>query len=255
MTDVPSIRAVIVDDEPLAREGVRLLLQRDPDIEVIDESGDGADAVEVIRRHRPDLVFLDVQIPEMNGFEVLSALGPEEMPAVIFITAHDRYALQAFEVNALDYLLKPYDDERFMEAVRRAKEHLRMERVSNLSQKLISLLEVYGDRSAFISRLAVRSAGRVVFVTVGEIDWIEAADYYVQLHVGSESYLHRQTMTSLERQLDPDRFIRIHRSAIVNASRIRELRHQGKRDLVVVLESGIELKVARSSRDKLQKLM
>jgi two-component system LytT family response regulator len=266
------IRAVIVDDEPLAREGIRMLLAADPEISIAGESGSGHDAVELLRLLRPDLVFLDIQMPELNGFEVMAKLGIEPMPAVIFVTAFDRYALRAFEVHALDYLLKPFDDERFFEALRRAKSHLRLARVSDLSQRLMSLLATYGDGGpsaeatprpkaapsardeGYLSRIAIKDVGRVVFLSVDEIDWIEAADYYVQIHAGAKSYLHRESMNSLEGRLDPARFVRIHRSAIVNRDRVRELRNQGRRELIVVLSGGAELKVARSHREKLQAL-
>ncbi|WP_438031025.1 LytR/AlgR family response regulator transcription factor [Sorangium sp. So ce233] len=270
-----AIRAVIVDDEPLAREGIRMLLAGDPEVAIAAESGDGPGALELIRRLRPDLVFLDVQMPEMNGFEVMASLPPDELPAVIFVTAFDRYALRAFEVHALDYLLKPFDDDRFYDALRRAKAHLRLSRMSDLSQRLLSLLQSYGDPAAAAAaararggpgseppaagaghprRLAIKDGCRVVFLSVDEIDWIEAADYYVQIHAGGKSYLHRETMNSVEGKLDPARFVRIHRSAIVNRDRIKELRTQGRRETVVVLAGGAELKVARSHREKLSAL-
>lgn len=285
--DNTKLRVAIIDDEPLAREGIRLLLGVDPEVEIVGESGSGFDAVSLIRRVRPDLVFLDVQMPEMNGFEVMAALAPDEVPAVIFVTAFDRYAIRAFDVHALDYLLKPFDDDRFYDALRRAKDQLRLSRVSDLSQRLISLLATYEAKGApdpgrevprdrgsrpeaegqgaggegagpdgekYLTRIAIKDIGRVVFLSVEEIDWIEAADYYVQIHAGGRSYLHRESMNSLEGRLDPARFMRIHRSAIVNRDRVKELRSQGRRDLVVVLAGGAELKVARSHRDKLHAL-
>ncbi len=268
MTEVEGdrrIRAVIVDDEPLAREGIRMLAQRDPEIELVGEAGSGRAAVDLLRAQQPDLLFLDVEMPEMNGFDVLSRVPPEQLPVVIFVSAYDAYAMRAFEVHALDYLQKPYEDERFFEALRRAKEHLRREKLSELSTRLLGLLESYGERGALpgdneersapLRRIAIRSSGRVVYVDVADIDWIEAADYYVQLHVGGETHLHRQTMSSLAEQLDPRAFCRIHRSAIVNLTRVREVCHSGRREVHVVLDSGVELRVARRHRDRLQKML
>ncbi|WP_163997596.1 LytR/AlgR family response regulator transcription factor [Pyxidicoccus caerfyrddinensis] len=263
-----SIRTLVVDDEPLAREGLRLLLATDPEVSVVGEAGNGPEAVRLIREQRPDLVLLDVQMPELNGFEVLAHLGPTEVPAVIFVTAYDRYALRAFDIHALDYLLKPFRDDRFHDAVGRAKAQIRQARMSDLSQRLLSVLSTYGDREVtpppapapaaapepWVHRLAIRDTGRVVFLDVDEIEYIEAADYYVQIHAGGKAYLHRETMQSLEARLDPERFMRIHRSAIVNSRRIRELRNEGRRDLVVVLTGGAELRVARSHREKFQHL-
>lgn len=258
MTQPEPIRTLVVDDEPLAREGIRLLLQGDPEVEVVGESGSGRDALAQIVALRPDLVFLDVQMPEMNGFAVLSALAPAPLPAVIFVTAFDRYALQAFEVHALDYLLKPFDDDRFGDALRRAKSHLQLSRVEDLRQQLLTLLadvaeprpEPSEPRERAAERLAIKDGSRVVFLRTDEIDWIEAADYYVQIHAGGKSYLHRETMQSLERRLDGEQFVRIHRGAIVNRRRIREL-SSSRRETIVVMEGGATLKVARSQRDKL----
>ncbi len=261
MNATACIRTLVVDDEPLAREGLRLLLAADPEVSVVGEAGNGPDAVRLIREQRPDLLLLDVQMPELNGFEVLSRLAPGEVPAVIFVTAYDRYALRAFDIHALDYLLKPFRDERFHDAVGRAKAQIRLARMSDLSQRLMSVLSTYGEKDAaaapaapWLTRLAIRDTGRVVFLEVDEIEYIEAADYYVQIHAGGKAYLHRETMQSLEARLDPERFMRIHRSAIVNSRRIRELRSEGRRDLVVVLTSGAELRVARSHREKFQHL-
>ena len=260
MTQRSPIRTFIVDDEPLAREGIRLLLQSDPEIEVVGEAGAGREAVAQIQHLHPDLVFLDVQMPEMTGFQVLSALDPATLPAVIFVTAYDRYALQAFEVHALDYLLKPFDDERFADAVRRAKSHLQLARAWDLRQQLLLLLtdvsqpQPAPEKPAEPERLAIKDGPRVVFLRFDEIDWIEAADYYVQIHAGGKSYLHRETMMSLERRLDARMFVRIHRSAIVNRRRIRELRNGRQREAVVVLEGGQAIKVSRSQQAKLAAL-
>jgi two-component system LytT family response regulator len=259
------IRAAIVDDEPLAREGVKLLLESDPDVEIIGEAGSGTAALELLRKEEPDLLFLDVEMPEMNGFELLGALDRDKLPVVVFVSAYDAYAIRAFEVHALDYLQKPFEDERFYEALKRAKDYVRLSQLSDLSSRLIDLLESYGDdrergddaggAATALKRIAIKSAGRVVYVDVDDIDWIEAADYYVQLHVGDQSHLHRQTMSSLAQQLDGRIFCRIHRSAIVNLSRVREVCHSGRRDVYVVLDNGVELRVARRHRDKLQRML
>jgi two-component system LytT family response regulator len=263
---------VIVDDEPLAREGVRMLLEPDPEIELVGEAGTGREALDVLRREQPDLLFLDVEMPEMNGFELLSELDREALPVVVFISAYDAYAMRAFEVHALDYLQKPFEDERFHQALRHAKEYLRLSELSGLSSRLVGLLESYADGAERgedglvrpaggtppqgpLRRIAIKSSGRVVYIDVDDIDWIEAADYYVQLHTGPTSHLHRQTMGSLEQQLDGAIFCRIHRSAIVNLRRVRELVHSGRREVFVVLDSGLELRVARRHRDRLQKLL
>src|SRR5215467_10364660 len=201
------IRALIVDDEPLARSNVAVLLRAHPEVEIIGECGSGAEALGELRISRPDLLFLDVQMPECDGFDVLEMLGGDLPPAVIFVTAYDQYALRAFEAGALDYLLKPFDNSRFERALCRAKERISQGRISPRRPE----------------RLAVKSAGQVLFLKLAEIDWIEAADYYACLHVGARSHLLRRSMAELEQDLDPKAFCRIHRSAIVNLERVRGL--------------------------------
>jgi len=208
------IRTLIVDDEPLARQSIRLLLRGDPEVEIVGEAGSGAEAVKAIRRHAPDLVFLDIQMPEMDGFGVLESLDAERLPVVVFVTAFDRYALKAFEVHALDYLLKPFTDARFEKALRQAKAQIGQREISHLSQRLLALLEDRDPRRAqsspplparatgYLTRLMVKSAGRVFFLKADEIDWIEAADYYVKLHVGRKSHLLRESLSELESKLD-----------------------------------------------------
>jgi two-component system LytT family response regulator len=232
-----AIRVLVVDDEPLARRNLTVLLRRDPDIGAIGESESGADALEEIRRTRPDLMFLDVQMPECDGFDVLELLGAELPPTVVFVTAHDEYALRAFEAGALDYLLKPFDDARFHRALNRAKE------------KLTHHVPLQPQRA---ERLVVRSAGRVVFLDAAEIDWIEAADYYACLHVGNATHLLRRTMLDLERDLDGAVFCRIHRSVIVNLHRIRGLELRDDGEYEVALISGIRLRLSRRFRKNLQ---
>jgi two-component system LytT family response regulator len=245
------IRTLIVDDEPLGRERIRTLLAGDAEIEIIGECPDGRQAVAAIERLKPDLLFLDVQMPEMDGFAVLDAIAGRHMPAIIFVTAYDRYAVQAFEVHALDYLLKSFDRERFGNAVARAKDEIRRLREGHLNERLAGLLEDLESRKKRAARLVIKSAGRIFFLPVEEIDWVEAADNYVRIHAGREAHLVRETLQSLERRLDPAKFLRIHRSTIVNLERIRELQPMFHGDYVVRLRDGIELTLSRNYREKL----
>jgi len=257
------IRTIIVDDEPLAREGIRVLLQRDQEIEIIGTCGNGFDAVEMIQYLKPDLLFLDVQMPEIDGFGVLQAVKSGHMPVVIFVTAYDKHALRAFEVHALDYLLKSYTDERFTSALQRAKDHIRQKKVNEISQRLLAMLDSqknlistdekqHRGTEPYLKRLVVKSGGRVFFLKAEEIDWIEAADYYVRLHVGGKSHLLRETMNALERKLNPEKFQRIHRSTIISLDRIKEMQPFLNGDYVVTLRDGTELKMSRSYRPKIE---
>jgi two-component system LytT family response regulator len=245
------IRTLIVDDEPLGRERIRTLLGDDAEVEVVGECSDGKQAVEAIGRTAPDLVYLDIQMPEMDGFAVLNAIASERMPVIIFVTAYDRYAVQAFEVHALDYLLKSFDRERFRSSLLRAKEQIRDSREGVWNEQLTGLLEDLQARRKRLTRLVIRSSGRIFFLRVEEIDWLEAADNYVCIHVGRESHLVRQTLQSLEESLDPARFLRIHRSTLVNVDRIQELHPLFHGDYVVKLLDGTELSLSRSCREKL----
>ena len=249
------IRTLIADDEPLARERLRKLLQNEAAIELIGECADGREAVAAIRKESPDLVFLDVQMPELDGFGVLAEIGSARMPAVIFVTAHDQFALKAFEVHAVDYLLKPFDRDRFQTALRRALDKLQRDEPRELHQQLSALLADLKAEPKHLERLAIKSVGRVVFLKIDEVDWIEAADNYVELHVGTESHLHRETMSSLEAQLPPKKFMRISRSTIVNVDRIKELQPLFHGEYAVLLHNGTRLTLSRSYRDKLQQLM
>ena len=261
------LKVLVVDDEPLARSGIADLVARDHELEVVGQCGDGRSAVEKIRTLAPDLVLLDIQMPEMDGFEVIEEVGPDRMPAVIFITAYDQFALRAFEVHALDYLLKPFDDDRFAAALARTKRALRDNEVGQLSHRLLGLLETAGHNKApatgispvpgqpYLTRLVVKNAGKVSFVRVDEIDWIEAADYYVRLHVARKSHLLRETMSALEDQLDPARFFRVHRSAIVNLDRLVEIQPYFHGEHVLVLQDGSKLKLSRSRKEKLEQVL
>ena len=272
------IRVLVVDDEPIARRRVRRLLRLEPDVDVIDEVGSGGEAIAAIKQERPDLVLLDVQMPDVDGFGVVGALGAEHMPPTIFVTAFNEYAVRAFDVNAIDYLLKPYDPERFRSAFQRARSHL--ERISSAEQgrKIRALLEqVLGEdrtsaaladrpaqpmggqaampRTRFLDRLMVKHDGRVFFVKVSDVDWFEASGNYVRVHTGKVSHLIRETMHHVEAQLDPSMFVRIHRAVIVNIDRIKELQPWFAGDYVVILRDGRQLKLSRTYREHLQSRM
>ena len=254
MTDVVKIRALIVDDEPLARRRIRRMLAHHADVEIIGDSANGRDAILMIRDQAPDLVFLDVLMPEMDGFAVLESLDAEAMPLIIFVTAYDQYALRAFDVYALDYLLKPFDRQRFDKALQRAKARLANER-SDINQRALALLEELRAQSSHIERIVIKSGGRAFFLKTDEIDWVEAEGKYVRLHVGKESYLVREAISSLEAQLDSKKFLRIHRSTIVNIDRVRELQPWFHNEYRVILRDGTELMLSRSCRKKLGDLL
>ena len=250
-----SIRVLIADDEPLARQRIRKLLEGDPDVEVVGESVDGNETVAAVRQKNPDLLFLDIQMPMLDGFGVLEALGVGKMPATIFVTAYDRYAIKAFDVHALDYLLKPFDRDRFRKALQRAKSYLGRPQPPEVGKKLNSLLsEVRQDRKP-LERVVIKSASRVFFLRTEEIDWIEAAGNYLRLHIGKEFHLLRETMNSFEAKLDLSLFVRIHRSYIVNVERIKELQPYFHGDYAVILKDGTQLTLSRSHRPKLQSLV
>ena len=232
-----SIRALVVDDEPLARRNLSVLLHRDADIGSITECGSGVEAVEAIRKLKPDLVFLDVQMPECDGFDVLELLGSDLPPAIIFVTAFEEYALRAFEAGALDYLLKPFDDARFGRALNRAKE-----KIAHYSPQQPRRAE----------RLVIKGKGQVLFLDIAEVDWIEAAGYYACLHVGSDTHIMRRTLVELERDLGDEKFIRIHRSIIVNVERIRGLELQDGGEYEVILKTQARLRLSRRFRKALQ---
>ena len=229
------IRVMVVDDEPLARSSLRVLLGRDPEIELVSECGSGKEALREIRARRPELVFLDVQMPECDGFDVLEQLGKDLPPALVFVTAYDQYALRAFEAGALDYLLKPFDNARFARALERAKERIALK-----------------DAPRKIERLAIKNAGEMLFLKISEIDWIEAADYYVCLHAGARTHLLRRSMNEVEEELGTGAFCRIHRSAIVNLERVRRLEVSEEGGTDVVLGNGTRLRLSRRYKRLLQ---
>ena len=227
-----AIRAVVVDDEPLARQSLRMLIAKDPDFNVTGECS-GVDAPSVIRKTHPDVVFLDIQMPELDGFGVIEAIGIDAAPLIVFVTAYDAYALKAFDVHAVDYLLKPFDDARLAQTLQRVKTQVRG-----------------GSSSKYAKRFLVRVREKVVVVRTEDIDWIEAADYYASIHAGGHTYLLRETMAELERRLDPERFFRVHRSAIVNLDRVREVHPLFRGDCTLVLSGGQHVKLSRSRREE-----
>ena len=250
-----TIRAVIVDDEPLARRRIRSLLVEAGDVEVVAECANGRKAIQAIEASPPDLLFLDIQMPEVDGFDVLRAIGVGHVPVVIFVTAYDQFALRAFEAHALDYLLKPFDDERFGAALQRARERIRQQQGGDLDGQLRALLqEVRGDRG-YLRRLAVPTGPRSVFVRTEEIDWIEAERNYIRLHAGGRTHLLRENLSRIESALDPAAFCRIHRSTIVNVDRIQAVESLFGGEYLVVLHDGTRLTSGRSYRRNLHALM
>lgn len=248
------IKTLIVDDEPIARDRVRRMLRDESDVEIIGECGNGREAVTFINENKPDLIFLDIQMPEMNGFEALQEINPAKVPAIIFVTAYDQYAIRAFDVHALDYLLKPFNRERFKRAIDRVREQLEKTQSGKIDERLASLLADLTSSKKYLERLVVKSVGRVFFLRTEEVDWIEAAGNYAKLHVGREGHLIRETMNGLEAKLNPDKFLRIHRSTLVNIDRIKELNPLFSGDYTVMLKNGTELTLSRNYRDRLLEL-
>lgn len=246
------IKVLVVDDEPLARERLTTLLTSEPDVELVGPARDGEEAITAIHDDSPDLVFLDVQMPQMNGFDVIEAVGSDKMPLVIFVTAYDQHALKAFQVRALDYLLKPFDRERFTDALQRARKQLEREETGDLGRRLLALVKDLRRDQPRSDRLVVKSGGRLFFLRADEIDWVEAAGNYVRLHVGPASHLLRETMNAIEGRLDPEKFFRIHRSRIVNMERIQELQPWLNGEYAVLLRTGTRLTLSRGYREKLQ---
>ena len=255
------ISVIVVDDEPLAREGVKALLSREPGVEVVQVCASGQTAVKAIVDLDPDIVFLDVQMPGMSGFDVIRTVGADRMPFIIFTTAYDRYALDAFAAHAVEYLLKPFSDERFSEALSRGKSAVRDHHMAQLGEKLAGLLDQIGSVQLSdaarepAQRITVRGTGKTYFVPVSEIDWIQGADYYANVHAGGRQHLVRESLASLAARLDKRTFIRVHRSAIVNVQRVREIRSAVNRESFVVLHDGTKVRLARGARARLEELL
>lgn len=255
MTDAVCIRALVIDDEPLARDMIRELLGSDSDVEVVAECANGKEAIEAIRSLSPDLIFLDIQMPELGGFEVLESLAGNHTPYVIFATAYDQYAVRAFEVHAFDYLLKPFDRERFDTAWQRAKSQIKLDRTGERDRHILALLEELKTGPRYLERLVVKTGGRVFFLDVESIHCIEAEGNYVRVHDNAKNYLLRETISGLEEQLDPKRFLRIHRSAIVKIDKIKELQPWFHGEYRIILENGKQLTLSRNYRANLQEVV
>ena len=249
------IRTLIVDDEPLARDGMRMHLEGAEDIEVVGECGDGEDAVIAIDALAPDLVFLDVQMPGLDGFGVIEAVGTGTIPAVVFVTAHDEFAVRAFEAHALDYVLKPVEPERLQRALQRVRAQLENRGSEDLDVRLRELLDRVRPQGGYTERLAVRAGGRITFVRSADIDWVAAEGNYARIHAGGATHLIRETMNALENRLDPERFVRIHRSTIVNSDRIKELEPLFQGDYLIILRDGTRLPSSRAYRDRLRRFI
>jgi two-component system LytT family response regulator len=247
----PPVRALIVDDEPLARAHLRSLLRERDDVDVIGESGDGRSAIDQIRRMAPDLVLLDIQMPELDGLEVIREVGSAKMPAVVFVTAYDEHALAAFEVHAFDYILKPVSRQRFTQAIDRVVGLIRSE-APVTERPLDALIEAMRNERTALDRIAVKADGRVVFIRVGDIDWIEADDDLVRIHAGKAIHAHRSTLTHLEERLPSSKFLRVHRSTLVNVDRIREIQPWFQGDWVLILTDGTRLHSGKSYRSKVR---
>jgi len=252
MTDATRIRALVVDDEPLARAMIREMLEGDSEVEIVGECVNGLEAVEAIKSSAPDIVFLDIQMPEIGGFDVLASLDPNAHPYVIFVTAYDQYAVRAFEVHALDYLLKPFDRERFEGAWQRAKAQIKLNRTSRRDQDIIALLEELKAGPRYLERLVIKNGGRVFFLHVQDVHCIEAEGNYVRVYDNQKGYLLRETISSLEEQLDPKQFLRIHRSAIVKIDRIKEMQPWFHGEYRIIMENGKQLALSRNYRSNLQ---
>lgn len=255
MTDSKPIRVLIVDDEPLARKRLRELLKDDSEIVIVGECANGAETISATRELAPDLIFLDVQMPGIDGLAVSEALNGRGSPLFVFVTAYEQYAVRAFDVQAVDYLLKPFDRARFTQALWLAKERLREKDRDDVNRRILGLLSEIKDKPQYLDRLVIKNNDRVFVLKTDEIDWIEAEGNYVRVHFGKQSSLMRETLTHFAAQLDPRKFPRIHRSRLVNIDHIQELQPWSHRDWRIILRSGAELRLSRNYRDRLHQLL
>ena len=251
MNERTPIRVLVVDDEPLARKKIANILREDKRIQFIDEASNGLEAIQFILERNPDVVFLDIQMPQMDGFGVIETIGAEQMPSTVFVTAFDEYAVQAFEAQAIDYLLKPFKAKRFQETLERAIESIDRKNVHELNQRLIQLLADVGKKHQYLERIVIKNNRQIVLLSVGDIDWIDSAGNYVEIHANGKAHLLRETMNRLESQLEPSKFLRIHRSKIVNLDKVKSIQTDVGRDCIVVMQNGTQLPMSRRYREKL----
>lgn len=253
MTNARRIRALVVDDEPLAREMIREMLEDDPEVEIVGECSNGREAIEAIKLENPDLVFLDIQMPELGGFEVLESFDQQTAPYIIFVTAFDQYAVRAFEVHAFDYLLKPFDEERFDAAWQRVKEQIKLDQTGERDRHILELLEELKSGPRHLERLVIKNGGRVFFINVQDVYCIESEGNYVRVYDNQKGYLLRETISNLEEQLDPKQFRRIHRSAIVKIDKIKEMQPWFHGEYRIIMENGKQLTLSRNYRSNFQR--
>jgi two-component system, LytTR family, response regulator len=253
------IKTLIVDDEPLARDNIKILLKNDPEIEISGECRNGSEAINRLTNANIDLLFLDIQMPGFNGFEVLSKIKAANTPVIIFTTAFDNFALEAFKVNAIDYLLKPFTDQQFYNSLKKGKDHCKLKDFQNFNKQLLSFLESYKEFSdennqviKYLTKIAIDVTGKTLLVKTDDIDWIEAADYYLQIHTGKSCHLIRESMNELEKKLDPAKFMRIHRSTIINLDRLKEINPLFNGECIAVLYDGTKLKISRSRKETIK---
>lgn len=255
MTKDRNIRVMIVDDEPLARHGLREILSLEQDFEVIAECTDGAEALSEYQNQQPDVLFLDIQMPETDGFDVVKQLPSDELPFIVFITAYNEFALKAFTANALDYVLKPFDSERIQMTLKRIREMVRLKQQAGYSERILKALSSFSPTRSYLVRIPIRHAGKIILVSIGDVIWIEAAADYINIHTAKEKFITRESIGEIETQLEPTRFVRIHRSSIINIQHIKELQTNHHGDYTVLLDNGTSLPVGRNYKENLARLI
>lgn len=255
MTLDRNIRVMIVDDEPLARHGLREVLSAEHDLEIIAECADGSEAVAAFVKKRPDVIFLDIQMPEKDGFDVVRMIPPEELPFIVFVTAYNEFAVKAFSANALDYVLKPFDNERIHATLKRVREMVRLKQQAGYSERILNAVASVAPKASYLLRIPIRHAGKITLVKTDAVVWIEAAADYIHIHTATEKFITRESIGEIETQLDPSQFVRIHRSSIINIRHIKELQTNQHGDYTAKLDNGTSLPVGRNYKENLTRLI